>query len=168
MLLRLLEVWELLGVPEVMRFVLLEVPQVMRCVLGTLYAGGSRGWVRFLDVLEVQEEVQRTLPRLSEVLVAGVAGGDTLCAALFIGGVGGDGDDALYATTLPAGGVRGIGSTGGDTLCTTLYAGGAGGETLCAALFAGGLEVPEVMRCMILCLLEVIRCVLLCIWRCRR
>jgi len=97
-----------------------------------------------------------------------------LCVALYTGGCGG--------LALSAGGV---GGTGGDALCATLCwrvrslygvvgcvgsAGGAGDDTLCATLYAGGcggrlclLEAPEVMRGVLLCLLEVLRC-----WKCRR
>jgi len=48
-------------------------------------------------------------------------------------------------------------------------AGYAGGDALCASQFVGGaevLDVPEVMRCVLICLLEILkvmRCVLLCL-----
>ena len=42
--------------------------------------------------------------------------------------------------------------------------GGAGGDTLCATLHAAG-EVPEVMRCVLLCMLEAGEGTF-CLWRC--
>ena len=75
-------------------------------------------------------------------LYAGGAGGGTLCATLFaggIGGAGGDGGDAMRVGTPYAGGAGGV--DGGDAMCAvTLYAGGAGDGTLCATLFAGGIS----------------------------
>ena len=80
-------------------------------------------------------------------------------------------------------GVGGVGGTGGDTLCATPYAGGcgrcavfaggvggAGGDVLCALCMLEAvecrlrllevLEVPEVTRCVLFCMLEVMRRVL--------
>ncbi len=76
--------------------------------------------------------------------------------ALHAGGVGGAGGDTLCAT-LYAGGVGGV---GGDALCAILYAGGCGGF----ALFMEVLEVSEVMRCVLFCMLEAVEGTL-CLWR---
>ena len=90
--------------------------------------------------------------------------------ALFAGGCWSAGRDALCAT-LYTGGCGGCAPcAGSDALCATPYARGCGGCTLL-------LEVPEVMCCVrlrmleavegVLCLLEapeVMRCVLLVCW----
>src|SRR6266480_2450927 len=65
--------------------------------------------------------------------VSSVAGGDALCATLYTGGV------ASFA--------------GRDTLCAILYARGRGGW----ALFAEVLELLEVRRRLLLCMLEAVR-----------
>src|SRR6266480_2387227 len=77
--------------------------------------------------------------------------GDMMCAALYTGGCG--------AWALFAGGIGGVGDAGGDALYATLYAGGAGVDALDAGGCEGGLcllEVPEVMRCVLLCMLEAV------------
>ena len=56
--------------------------------------------------------------------------------------------------------MEGAGGAGGDVLCTTLYVGGCGE---CAP----SLEVPKVVRCVLLCMLEVVKGSLCC-RRCRR
>ena len=56
-----------------------------------------------------------------------------------------------------AGGVGSGRGAGDDALCATLYAGCAGGDTLYATLLLEllkVLEVPEVMRRVLLCMLE--------------
>src|SRR6266480_1720924 len=76
------------------------------------------------------------------------AGGYAQCAALYAGGRGGVGRDALCANlyaggcggwALFAGGVGRAEGAGGDAPCAALYAGGtegAGGDAMCAALYA--------------------------------
>jgi hypothetical protein len=78
--------------------------------------------------------------------------------------VGGTGDDAL-CTALYVEGCRrwalfieGVGvsvGTGGDTLCAALYAGDCGE---CALLLEMSevLELPEVMHCVLFCVLEAV------------
>ena len=51
----------------------------------------------------------------------------------------------------------GVGGAGGDALCATLYAGGCGGYALFMELFEV-LEVPETIRCVLLCMLEGWKC----------
>ena len=48
--------------------------------------------------------------------------------------------------------VGGVGGAGGLALCATLRAGGGGGCALLLKVF----EVPEVMRCRLLCILEAV------------
>ena len=58
-----------------------------------------------------------------------------------------------------AGGVGSGGGAGDDALCANLYAGRAGGDALYATLLLEllkVLEVPEVMRCVLLCTLEAV------------
>jgi len=99
-------------------------------------------------------------------LYAGGARRDALCATLLDGGGGGVGGDALCATLLD-GGVGGGGGVGGDALLAILLVGGGvggGGDVPCAALYAGGCggwalftevsEVLDVMRFVLLCILE--------------
>jgi len=68
----------------------------------------------------------------------GGADGDAPCSTLYAGGCGGR---ALFA-----------GDTGGDALYATLYAGGCGRWVV----FVEVLEVVEVMRCVLLCILEAV------------
>ncbi len=78
----------------------------------------------------------------------GGAAGDTLCASLFCWRVGDATGDALHATLLAGGG----GGSGGDAPCAALYAGGCGGW----ALFTEVSEVLDVMRFVLLCILEAV------------
>ncbi len=119
----------------------------------SLYAGGRWGWVLFIGGAEG-------------------AGGDAMCVTLYAGGAGGD---ALCA--LEAGGcgrwalfAGGVGGAGGDAMCATPYAGGAVGDAPCALCMLEVVEsglclldvlevlrVPDVMRRVLLCMLEVYR-----------
>jgi len=166
-----------LGVPEVILCVLLcileavegglcllEVPEVMRCVLFYMLkaAEGGHRLLEVLDVLDVPEEMRSVLLCTLEVA-------EVVRSAILCGGGG------AHCATLCAGGARGAGRdgrAGGDTLCVTLYAGGCGGcalfaggagdDTLRGTLYAGGsggsalLLVPEVIRGMVLCMLEAV------------
>ena len=71
---------------------------------------------------------------------------------MFAGGAGGEGGNALYAA-LYYGGIGGAGGAGGDALCATLYAGDCGGFVYWRM---SEVEVPEVMRRVLLCMLEAV------------
>jgi len=85
-----------------------------------------------LEVLDVPEVMRCALLCMLEVLEMS----ETMCCA-----------PALFAR-----GVGDVGRAGRDTPCATLYAEGCGRWTLMLEV----LDVPEVMRCALLCMLEVL------------